>query len=50
MSNPWVRQLLASVGLPESYRGAAGPLLETLGIDLEALNAALMAELRAGVP
>jgi ATP-dependent Clp protease ATP-binding subunit ClpA len=50
MNNPWVRQLLASVGLPESYRGATGPLLETLGIDLKELNAALMAELRAGVP
>jgi len=50
MSNPWVRQLQASVGLPEGYRGAAGPLLESLGVDLEELRAALLARLRAGVP
>jgi hypothetical protein len=39
MSNPWVRQLHASVGLPEDYRGAAGPLLVALGVDLDELNA-----------
>ena len=50
MSNPWVRQLHASVGLPEGYRGAAGPLLGSLGVDLEELRAALLARLRAGVP
>jgi Clp amino terminal domain, pathogenicity island component len=50
MSNPWVRQLHASVGLPESYRGAAEPLLGSLGVDLEELRAALLARLRAGVP
>ena len=27
MNNRWRRQLYASVGLPEGYRGAAGPLL-----------------------
>ena len=46
MSNPWVRQLLASVGLPESYRGAAGALLEALGVDLDELHDAVSAELR----
>jgi hypothetical protein len=50
MSNPWVRQLHASVGLPEGYRGAAEPLLGSLGVDLEELRAALLARLRAGVP
>jgi Clp amino terminal domain, pathogenicity island component len=50
MSNPWVRQLHASVGLAEGYRGAAGPLLGSLGVDLEELRAALLARLRAGVP
>jgi Clp amino terminal domain, pathogenicity island component len=50
MSNPWVRQLHASVGLPEGYRGAAGPLLGSLGVDPEELRAALLARLRAGVP
>jgi len=50
MRNRWSRQLHASVGLPEGYRGAAGPLLEAFGIDLEELRAALLAELRAAVP
>jgi Clp amino terminal domain, pathogenicity island component len=50
MRNRWSRQLHASVGLPEGYRGAAGPLLEAVGIDLEELRAALLAELRAAVP
>jgi Clp amino terminal domain, pathogenicity island component len=50
MRNRWTRQLHASVGLPEGYRGAAGPLLEALEVDLEELHAALLAELRAGVP
>ena len=35
MNNRWRRQLYASVGLPEGYRGAAGPLLALLGIDLD---------------
>jgi hypothetical protein len=50
MRNRWTRQLHASVGLPEAYRGAAGPLLESLGVDLDRLGAALTAELGAGVP
>ena len=50
MRNRWTRQLHASVGLPQAYRGAAGPLLESLGVDLDRLGAALTAELGAGVP
>jgi hypothetical protein len=50
MNNRWRRQLQASVGLPAGYRGAAGPLLGALGVDLDELAAALLAELRAGVP
>jgi hypothetical protein len=50
MRNRWARQLHASVGLPEGYRGAAGPLLGAFGIDLDALGTTLVAELGAGVP
>jgi hypothetical protein len=50
MRNRWTRQLHASVGLPEDYRGAAGPLLASLGVDLDALAAALTAELLEPVP
>jgi Clp amino terminal domain, pathogenicity island component len=50
MNNRWRRQLCASVGLPKGYRGAAGPLLGSLGVDLDQLGAALTAELGAGVP
>jgi Clp amino terminal domain, pathogenicity island component len=50
MNNRWRRQLHASVGLPEDYEGAAGPLLAAFGVDLDALGAALLAEVRAGVP
>jgi hypothetical protein len=50
MRTRWRRQLHASVGLPEGYRGAAGPLLEAFGVDLDSLSTALLAELRAGVP
>jgi hypothetical protein len=42
--------LHASVGLPKGYRGAAGSLLDSLGVNLEELSGALLAELRAGVP
>jgi hypothetical protein len=45
MSNRWTRQLHASVGLPGRYRGAAGPLLAALGVDLDELRDALSAEL-----
>ena len=50
MNNRWRRQLYASVGLPKGYRGAAGPLLGALGVDLDQLQQALLAELQAGVP
>jgi ATP-dependent Clp protease ATP-binding subunit ClpC len=50
MDNRWRRQLHASVGLPKGYRGAAGPLLGSLGVDLDELAEALLAQLRAGVP
>ena len=49
MNNRWRRQLHASVGLSKGYRGAAGPLLEGFGIDLEELRATLLAQLRAGM-
>ena len=45
MNNRWRRQLHASVGLPEGYRGAAGPLLAVLGIDLDQVGAAVTAQL-----
>src|SRR5918994_6649050 len=48
MNNRWTRQLHASVGLPEGYRGAAGPLLQAFGVDLDQLDRALLAELGAG--
>ena len=49
MNNRWRRQLHASVGLPEGYRGAAGPLLGSVGVNLDELAGALLAESRAGV-
>jgi ClpA/ClpB-like protein len=48
--NRWRRRLHASVGLPEGYRGAAGPLLQALGVDPEELGEALLAELKETVP
>jgi hypothetical protein len=50
MWNRWQRALWASVGLPERYQGAAGSLLAALGVDLDELRAALLAELRDAVP
>ena len=50
MNNRWRRQLQASVGLPKGYRGAAGPLLGSLGVNLDELAGALLVEPRAGVP
>jgi hypothetical protein len=45
MNNRWRRQLYASVGLPKGYRGAAGPLVAALGIDLDQLREAVTVEL-----
>jgi ATP-dependent Clp protease ATP-binding subunit ClpA len=45
MANRWTRRLHASVGLPEGYRGAVGPLLAALGVDLDRLRAAVVAAL-----
>jgi ATP-dependent Clp protease ATP-binding subunit ClpA len=39
------RQITAHVGLPEGYRGATGPLLATLGVDLDRLREAVTVEL-----
>jgi Clp amino terminal domain, pathogenicity island component len=50
MNNRWRRQLHASVGLPKGYRGAAGPLLGSFGVDLDELARALLAELPAPAP
>ena len=50
MRNRWRRQLHASVGLPRDYRGAAGPLREGFGADLEQLRRALHAQLGAAAP
>ncbi len=49
MSNRWRRNLLAYVGLPGDYRGAARPLLEAFGVDLGALRGVLAAEVQ-GIP
>ena len=39
------RRIIAHVGLPDGYRGAAGPLLATLGVRLDGLREAVVAEL-----
>jgi ATP-dependent Clp protease ATP-binding subunit ClpA len=39
------RRITAHVGLPDGYRGAAGPLLGSLGVDLDQLWDAVAAEL-----
>jgi hypothetical protein len=39
------RRFIAHVGLPEGYRGAAGPLLAALGVRLEGLREAVAAQL-----
>ncbi len=38
------RRITAHAGLPDGYRGAAGRLLETLGVDLEGLRRVVMAK------
>jgi hypothetical protein len=43
------RQIIAHVGLPDGYHGAAGPLLAGLQVDLGRLQKAVAAELR-GIP
>jgi hypothetical protein len=48
MSNRWRRRLLAHLGLPPSYRGAAWPLLDAFGVTLEDLREALVAHLQEG--
>jgi hypothetical protein len=45
MRNRWTRQLHASVGLPEGYRGAARPLLAALGVDLDQFRDAVTGQL-----
>jgi hypothetical protein len=50
MNNRWTRQLHTSVGLSKDYRGAAGPLLQAVGTDVDQLDRTLRAELGAGVP
>jgi Clp amino terminal domain, pathogenicity island component len=50
MNNRWRQQLHASVGLSKGYRGAAGPLLGSFGVNLDELAEALLAQLRTGVP
>jgi ATP-dependent Clp protease ATP-binding subunit ClpA len=42
------RRIIAHVGLPNGYQGAAGPLLAALGVDLEALRQAVLAALGEG--
>ena len=44
-NNRWVHRLHVSVGLPEGYRGAAGPLLAALGADHDRLRDAALAVL-----
>jgi hypothetical protein len=44
-----LRQVIAHVGLPDGYHGAAGPLLAGLGVDLGRLQEAVTAELRGSL-
>jgi hypothetical protein len=44
MNNRWRRQLHASFGLAEGYRGAAGLPLVELGVDQNQLREAVMVE------
>jgi hypothetical protein len=39
------RRIITHVGLPDGYRGAAGPLLAALGVGLDGLREAVAAEL-----
>lgn len=49
ISNRWRRRLLAHLGLPKGYRGAARPLLDAFGVELDELRDAVVAHLQ-GVP
>jgi hypothetical protein len=40
------RRIIAHVGLPDGYRGAAGALLGALGVDLDELRQGIVAGLR----
>jgi len=42
------RRIAEHVGLPDGYRGAAGPLLGALGVDAEGLRRAAVAEVGGG--
>src|SRR5829696_627744 len=42
------RRIIAHVGLLDDYRGAAGPLLRSLGVDLDWLRGVVAAELGGG--
>jgi Clp amino terminal domain, pathogenicity island component len=42
------RRIIAHVGLPDGYQGAAGPLLAALGVDPEALRRAVLTGLGEG--
>jgi ATP-dependent Clp protease ATP-binding subunit ClpA len=42
------KRIIAHVGLPDGYQGAAGPLLAALEVDLEALRRAVLAALGGG--
>jgi hypothetical protein len=44
------RRIIAHVGLPDGYQGAAGPLLVALGVDVEALRHAVLAAPGEGRP
>ena len=44
------RQVIAHVGLPDGYHGAAGPLLAGLAVDLGRLQEAVATELRGSQP
>jgi ATP-dependent Clp protease ATP-binding subunit ClpA len=44
------RQVIAHLGLPDGYHGAAGPLLAGLEVDLGRLQEAVAAELRGSQP
>ena len=44
------RRITAYVGLPEGYRGAAGPLLEALGVSLDGLRDAVAGQVRGVQP